>query len=338
MAEFNNWRNFWWLNVALHAAIFLLSIVGFPETKWHRAHPKESLAVAPSSHSQSSDEPKEKADPDKPTAIEKVDTEVATGKPDLSKEATAMRDPYLGKGSPGKKQFNIIQPNAHPLKSIFLDIWIPWKLFAFPIVEFASFVVSWSASSFLTLNLTQSQVFAAPPYNFPPQSVGFTNFAVFVGSLIGLFTAGPMSDWISARLTKRNRGIREPEMRLLTMVPFVLVMLLGNFVVAFGYQYQWDWRVSVVFLNSETRVNLHLVGYSDNRLRLRWTSSRRSPIHRLYVCGRQLQACHRLRVRVDHCQQECLGIWLLGIYYSLVIAKRIYTTYYDQHVLDLLVV
>lgn len=249
MAEFNNWRNFWWLNVAIHAFVFLACLVGFPETKWQREHPTGHQVSVPSSHSQSSDEPKEKTDGEKPTKIENVDSELA--KPpqiDLSKQATAARDPYLGKGKPGKKQFNLFQPNRSPLKSIFLDIWIPWKLFAFPIVEFAAFVVSWSASSFLTLNLTQSQVFANPPYNFPPQSVGFTNFAVFVGSLIGLFTAGPLSDSISARLTKRNRGIREPEMRLVTMIPFVLVMILGNFVVAFGYQYKWDWRVSPYLL------------------------------------------------------------------------------------------
>ena len=248
MAEFNSWRNFWWLNVAIHGAIFLACLVGFPETKWHRVHPKDSVVpvAVRSSDSQSSGEVRGKLGAEhKPETIEKLDTELEKPKLDLSKEATAIRDPYLGKGRPDKPQFNLFQPNKNPIRSILMDIWIPWKLFAFPIVEFASFVVSWSASSFLTLNLTQSQVFAAPPYNFPPQSVGFTNFAVFVGSLVGLFTAGPMSDWISAKLTKRNRGIREPEMRLLTMVPFVIVMLIGNFVVAFGYQYKWDWRVSL---------------------------------------------------------------------------------------------
>lgn len=245
MAEYSNWRNYWWLNVALHAFIFLICLVGFPETKWHRVHPSETPRTAPATHSQSSDEPKEKIAAHDDITIEKMDAKLgAGGDGDLSKQATAVRDPYLGKGKPDKRQFSLYQPNSNPIKSLMLDFWTPWKLLAFPIVEFAAFVVSWSASSFLTLNLTQSQVFAAAPYNFPPQSVGFTNFATFAGSLLGLLIAGPMSDWISARLTKRNRGIREPEMRLLAMVPFVFVMILGNFVVAFGYQYKWDWRVS----------------------------------------------------------------------------------------------
>jgi hypothetical protein len=82
----------------------------------------------------------------------------------------------------------------------------------FPIVQFASFVVSWSCSSFLTINLTQTQAFA--PRGFSSLQIGFMNFAILVGAFIGLATAGPLSDWVAARLTKRNGGIREPEMRL----------------------------------------------------------------------------------------------------------------------------
>jgi len=137
--------------------------------------------------------------------------------PDLSKQATAERDPHLGKGSPGKQQWKIFQPNAHPFRAIALDLWIPWKLFAFPIVEFAAFVVSWSCSSFLTINLTQSQNFSVPPYNFNSQSIGFMNFAILIGAFIGLGTAGPLSDWVSARATRKNGGVREPEMRLPAM-------------------------------------------------------------------------------------------------------------------------
>ena len=137
--------------------------------------------------------------------------------PDLSKQATAERDPHLGKGTPSKQQWRIFQPNAHPFKAIALDLWIPWKLFAFPIVEFAAFVVSWSCSSFLTINLTQSQNFAAPQYNFNSQSIGFMNFAILIGAFIGLGTAGPLSDWVSARATRKNGGVREPEMRLPAM-------------------------------------------------------------------------------------------------------------------------
>ena len=181
---------------------------------------------------------------EKTESFEKTEKFTSVEGADLSHAATAQRDPYLRKGGPSKQQFRFFQTNANPFKSIALDLWIPWKLFAFPIVEFASFVVSWSASCFLTINLTQSQAFAAPPYEFKPLVIGFFNFAVLVGAIIGFLTAGPLSDWISMQLTKRNNGVREPEMRLPTMIPYFILMLLGNFITAFGWKEQWSWRVS----------------------------------------------------------------------------------------------
>lgn len=162
-----------------------------------------------------------------------------------SKSEVEPVDEWLHRGSPSKSQFYFWKVSPEPVKTMALTLWIPWKLHLFPIVEFAAFVVSWSASVYLTVNLTQLQVFAAPPYNWSSQSIGFTNFAVFVGALIGLATNGPLSDWISMRATRKNNGVREPEMRLPAMIPYVLIAILGNFVVAFGYQHSWDWRVSI---------------------------------------------------------------------------------------------
>ncbi|KAF2791936.1 MFS general substrate transporter [Melanomma pulvis-pyrius CBS 109.77] len=244
MAENLGWRSFWWLNTGLLGASFVMVVFMFPETKYHRQHHGQANTagvVQPAAHNNSDIET------DKPTSseIEKVSS-TTPPMPDLEHVETATKDPYLGKGSPRKGQWALFQPNAHPFKSILLDLWIPWKLFAFPIVEFASFVVSWSCSSFLTLNLTQSQAFAAPPYNFSAQNIGFMNFAILVGAFIGLFTAGPLSDFVSARSTRRNNGVREPEMRLPAMIPYVIIMFLGNIVVAVGYERHWPWQAIVV--------------------------------------------------------------------------------------------
>jgi hypothetical protein len=190
----------------------------------HRMHPAEMInslsnegkASPANSGEKLSDASRSHGDPEKLGGeISHISTRVTM--PDLSQQPTTERDPHLGKGTPSKQQWKIFQSNAHPFKAIALDLWIPWKLFAFPIVEFAAFVVSWSCSSFLTINLTQSQNFAAPPYNFNSQSIGFMNFAILVGAFIGLATAGPLSDWVSARSTRRNGGVREPEMRLPAM-------------------------------------------------------------------------------------------------------------------------
>jgi hypothetical protein len=231
--------------VAMLGATFIGLIFLFPETMWHRVHPKELGAQHKSGSTSPSDE--------KVTThgLEGVDAEKSAVNThqdamfnELSETATAERDPYLGKGGPSRMQFGFFTPVKDPLKTLLWDFWIPWRIFAFPIVEFAAFVVSWSAISFLTINLTQAQNFAAPPYNFSSQTVGFMNFALLIGALIGLGTNCKLSDWIAARATKRNRGVREPEMRLPALIPYVCIMLLGSSVVAFGYQQKWDWKVS----------------------------------------------------------------------------------------------
>jgi len=244
MAENVGWRSFWWFNTGLIGLSTLMVVFMFPETKWHRQHPNEihhSLATGDQKpNAETTEELKtDSSRTDNPDSI-------AVAPEPLTAVETAARDPYLGRGKPSKGQWGLYTPNPNPVKSVLLDLWIPWKLFAFPIVEFASFVVSWSCSSFLTLNLTQTQAFAAPPYNWSSQSIGFTNFAVFAGALIGLVTAGPLSDWVAARLTARNRGIREPEMRLVAMIPYVIIMYLGNIIVSVGYENQWPWEAIVI--------------------------------------------------------------------------------------------
>ncbi|KKZ61866.1 hypothetical protein EMCG_03655 [[Emmonsia] crescens] len=236
MAHNLHWRHFWWLNVGLLGFVLVLLVFFFPETRWHRTRLKD-LAVG------------NKATEKEATTVTANSTDTTSAKPSTEPEIYnehTDRDPYLRKGKPSWRQFRPYWMVEHPVISLLLDFWIPWKLHLFPIVHLAAFIVSWSASVFLVVNVTQSQLFAAPPYNFNSQTVGFFNLAVLVGIGIGLITNGYLSDWLSMCATKKNRGIREPEMRLPAMIPYVIIMIIGNFVVAFGYEYKWDWKIIVM--------------------------------------------------------------------------------------------
>ncbi|KAF5678621.1 substrate-H+ antiporter [Fusarium heterosporum] len=235
MAEFTGWKNFWWLNVAVTSLSIILGIFGFPETKWSRVDTIDAQSGTHDTVDITQDKPQHShTDIEKPVGV--------ADQPEVENTV----DAHLGKGIPSKLQWRLFQSNSSPLKTILLDIWTPWRLFSYPIVLFASFVVSWSCSNFLILNLTQSQVFAAPPYNMSSQSIGFLNFAILVGALIGLVTAGPFSDWVSAKATTRNGGIREPEMRLPAMIPYIVIMIFGNVITSIGYERRWPWPVIAV--------------------------------------------------------------------------------------------
>jgi hypothetical protein len=253
MSNAVGWRNFWWLNTALLGFATICTIFLFPETKFTRDFvPPQSAVPSPPLKAGSAEQVEivstqdgngtattDHVDPEKDAPIQ-AQQSVNSGGDEKLTHVHTHQDPWLGRGKPSKAQWRIAQPYEGNLIMEFL---LPWKMLLYPIVQFPAFVVSWSASSLLTINLTQSQVFAAPPYNYSTTSIGFTNFATLIGAFIGLFTAGPLSDMIAARLTKRNNGVREPEMRLPAMIPYIILMIVGNIVVALGYEHQWDWKV-----------------------------------------------------------------------------------------------
>ena len=217
----STWQNFWWLAAGLQGLSIILLLFGFPETKFNRTTIPSVVLVSPD----------EKAAPQ--------ETEVVT-----------ELYPCLHKGRPQRYQYPIIRwpkLSSEPLlKMLVHHFLIPFRLFFNPIAQFASLVVCFSASNILYTNITQSPVFSAAPYNFTSEQIGFTNFAVLVGQIIGVLTAGPFSDWIAMKLTVRNNGIREAEMRLVALIPYTIILVLGDMMIGFGAQYKWPWEAVLI--------------------------------------------------------------------------------------------
>jgi hypothetical protein len=127
------------------------------------------------------------------------------------------------------------------------DTWTPVKVFFNPIILWAGLMLAGPADLVLFFNITESVIFAAPPYLFSPENVGYTNFAFVVGALLGLASAGPFSDWVAARATRKNNGIREPEMRLPALWFFMFITILSVILGGIGYQRHWGWGHIVVW-------------------------------------------------------------------------------------------
>jgi len=154
----------------------------------------------------------------------------------------------LGKGGPSYTQrfgFNL-RPDKTEIKFLPRDVITPIQIAAYPIVIFGSCCLGFGANCLLVLNLLESPGFSSEPYFFSPSAVGFVNFALMGGGIFGLLAAGPFSDWVSMKLTIRNNGIREPEMRLPALIPFCIIGFIGLLVAGLGWENKWQWPVIVV--------------------------------------------------------------------------------------------
>ena len=127
------------------------------------------------------------------------------------------------------------------------DVFAPFRVFFFPIIFWTACMVAGPANLLLFWNLTESSVLGAPPYSFQPGALGNTNWAFVVGGVVGLVTAGPLSDFVAKVLTIRNGGVREAEMRLPALLPFAMLSILGIVVGGMGYEKLWSWPIILVF-------------------------------------------------------------------------------------------
>jgi len=185
-------------------------LLTMPETKFSR-HPSSSNI-----------EPSRELPTDTKVYLQEVEEKASSNVPAPN---------LLHNGRPNRHQFALItSPDTHALKNILYDVITPVRILFIPIILWASLSMGFAANLLLDTNLTQSQVFAAPPYNFSPGSVGLCNLAFVGGGILGLLTAGPLSDFVSAWATRRNGGIREAEMRLPVVLIYAVACLVGSLV------------------------------------------------------------------------------------------------------------
>ncbi|KAJ9634711.1 hypothetical protein H2204_006160 [Knufia peltigerae] len=97
------------------------------------------------------------------------------------------------------------------------------KYLSWPVIFYAGFSYGSYLIWFNVLNATASLILSAPPYNFRASMVGLSYVSTCIGVLFGSYVTGRLSDWLTLKLARRNKGIMEPEQRLW---PFALCIVL----------------------------------------------------------------------------------------------------------------
>ncbi|KAF8464568.1 major facilitator superfamily domain-containing protein [Kalaharituber pfeilii] len=76
-------------------------------------------------------------------------------------------------------------------------------------------------------------LYSNPPFYFTPAETGYTYASAFFGGLCGFILSGLVADWSAKFLTKLNKGVYEPEFRIILVIPQMIIGCLGIF--GFGF-------------------------------------------------------------------------------------------------------
>jgi MFS family permease len=122
----------------------------------------------------------------------------------------------------------------------------PLPLLLFPAVLYSTIVNGFHLASLVAMGLLGLNILTAPPYNLDPAQIGLTHLPNLVAIFVASPIAGFFADWLVKVLARRNRGIFEPEFRLLLMlisVPISTVAFVG-----FGYAAQAHKPLPIILL------------------------------------------------------------------------------------------
>ncbi|KAE8138805.1 major facilitator superfamily domain-containing protein [Aspergillus pseudotamarii] len=187
-----HWRYIYYVATALIGGVTLLVIFTFPETTFDRNSALEreatsnlSVGARTASKTAVTSEHRENAEPE---TLQ------------IGKKPSYLSALHL---------FNGIH-TSEPLFRIFLR---PIVLIILPPVLWTSLVFAVTIGFLVAITSNFATAFSTT-YNFAPWQSGLCFIAGLIGSLIGIAFGGQASDWVADWLTRRNNGIRQPEMRL----------------------------------------------------------------------------------------------------------------------------
>lgn len=220
------WRWCFWLNAIMFGVTFVIELFYMEDTSFRRNEGDEELEDEIIQQIKSRD------------SKDAVNVE--------QKEITPMGsiDPNIPLRS-YRERMRLYDTTYNDTRS-WLNITIkPFYMIGFPAILWAGLIYGAQMMWLSLLSSTQSLVYSAPPYSFTATSVGLTNLAPLVGSIVGMGT-GKLVDLITIYLSKRNNGIMEPEFRLYAMVIPLVTNAAGLLAYGLGSVEGTHWPVPVV--------------------------------------------------------------------------------------------
>ncbi|PGH17183.1 hypothetical protein AJ79_01321 [Helicocarpus griseus UAMH5409] len=255
IADSQSWR--WCYNylIIFFSTLLVIQFFTMEESTFRR--PPTSSEISGDTAMMSRNAEKQLEDP-------KINAAVSSGESGHTSEASLPPAPKTYWQRMGL--YNTTRSDPRPLWLVAAN---PFMLITYPAVIWAGFIYGVQMMWLSLLNVTQSELFSAPPYNFSVSNVGNINFSSFIGGALGMIWGGYVSDWCILFLSRRNRGILEPEFRLWTMLVPAVINTYGLGVLD-GVMWLLPAGFGMVFIAFG-------IGSSGAIAIMRWTAIRASP-------------------------------------------------------------
>ncbi|KAI9800557.1 MAG: hypothetical protein M1833_003215 [Piccolia ochrophora] len=121
----------------------------------------------------------------------------------------------------------------------------PFPLFFHPGIFWACLIQGTMIGWTVLIGVVLAAIFLGPPLFYDEVKTGYMYTGAFVGAVLGFIIAGLLADWSARWMTARNKGVYEPEFRILLVVPQLVFGCAGLY--GFGItsanvaRYGWFW-------------------------------------------------------------------------------------------------
>lgn len=116
----------------------------------------------------------------------------------------------------------------------------PFGLILLPPILWCSLVQSVTIGFIVAVTSNVASAYSTA-YGFAPYQIGLCFFAAIIGAIIGIFVGGVLTDKVADFFTRRNGGVREPEMRLPAIAVSLVTTPLALLLYGAGIQYNLHW-------------------------------------------------------------------------------------------------
>ena len=215
-----SWRWHKWIAVILTAINFVTVVLFVPETRYFR---DENQNVAGSEVVTSASSKEELGGAAQDEAV--IGAQTTT--PSIPKKSW-MQELSLWSG-------------VAPETNLFKMFVRPLPMFVYPCVIYSFLGYAVALVLTVAVNILNSFVLQAPPYNWSPMINGLINIPGLIGNLAGSFAGGWLVDRFCDWRTRRNNGVFEPENRLYLNILPLLITGAGCLVFGYGVERSLHW-------------------------------------------------------------------------------------------------